>query len=85
VFVLVAFILLGFAKRGAAAVDTNAPVLASLAMTPTTVDTSAGPAVVTMTARLTDETSPQRRLDRSRRRDRHHSFGQRLLARDGAG
>ena len=57
-FVLVAFVLLGFTERGAAAVDTNAPVLASLAMTPTTVDTSAGPAVVTMTARLTDETSP---------------------------
>ena len=58
VFVLVTFILLGFSERGAAAVDANAPVLASLAITPTTVDTSAGPAVVTMTARLTDETSP---------------------------
>jgi hypothetical protein len=58
VFVLVAFVLFGFTERGAAAVDTNAPVLASLAMTPTTVDTSAGPAVITITARLADETSP---------------------------
>ena len=44
--------------RSGAAVDTDAPVLASLAMTPTTVDTSSGPAVITITARLTDERSP---------------------------
>jgi len=55
---LVAYLLIGTAAPGGAAVDTNAPVLASLAISPATVDTSAGPAVVTITAGLTDETSP---------------------------
>jgi hypothetical protein len=44
--------------RSGAAVDTDAPVLASLAISPTSVDTSSGPAVITITARLTDEQSP---------------------------
>ncbi len=55
---LVALVSFGTMARSGAAVDTNAPVLASFAMSPTTVDTSAGPAVVTITARLTDEQSP---------------------------
>ena len=55
---VVALVSFGAIARSAAAVDTNAPVLASLAMTPTTVDTSAGPAVITITTRLTDEQSP---------------------------
>ena len=44
--------------RSGASVDTNAPVLAALAISPASVDTSSGPAVVTVTARLTDEQSP---------------------------
>ena len=44
--------------RSGAAVDTNAPVLVSLAISPTSVDTSSGPVVITITARLTDEQSP---------------------------
>ena len=55
---VVALVSFGAIARSAAAVDTNPPVLASLAMTPTTVDTSSGPAVITITARLTDEQSP---------------------------
>jgi hypothetical protein len=58
VVLLFAVVSLGRMAHGAAAGDTNAPVLASLAISPTTVDTSAGPAVVTITARLTDERSP---------------------------
>jgi hypothetical protein len=56
--VVVAMFSFGAIARSGAAVDTNAPVLASLAMTPTSIDTSAGPVAVTITARLTDETSP---------------------------
>ena len=55
---LVVVVLFAAVGRSGAAVDTNAPVLVSLAMTPTTVDTSGGAAVVTVTARLTDERSP---------------------------
>ena len=55
---VVALVSFGAIARSGAAVDTNAPVLVSLAMTPTTVDTSSGPAVITITARLTDERSP---------------------------
>jgi hypothetical protein len=55
---LVAFVSFGTMVRSGAAVDTNAPVLASLAMSPSSVNTSTGPAVVTITARLTDERSP---------------------------
>jgi hypothetical protein len=58
VVLLFAVVSLGRMAHGAAAGDTNAPVLASLAISPPTVDTSAGPAVVTITARLTDERSP---------------------------
>jgi hypothetical protein len=58
VVLLFAFVSLERMAQGAAAVDTNPPVLASLAISPTTVDTSAAPAVVTITARLTDERSP---------------------------
>jgi hypothetical protein len=56
--VVVAVFTFGAIAHSGAAVDTNAPVLASLAISPTTIDTSAGPAVVTITARLTDEMSP---------------------------
>ena len=56
--VVVAMFSFGAIARSGAAVDTNAPALVSLAMTPTTVDASAGPVSVTVTARLTDETSP---------------------------
>jgi hypothetical protein len=56
--VVVALFSFGAIARSGAAVDTNAPVLASLTMTPTTIDTSGGPVAVTVTARLTDETSP---------------------------
>ncbi|HEV7524970.1 MAG TPA: hypothetical protein VGP92_08390, partial [Acidimicrobiia bacterium] len=55
---LLALVSFGAVAHSGAAVDTNAPVLASLAISPTTVDTSAGAAVVTITARLTDERSP---------------------------
>ncbi len=55
---LVAYVTLGTMASSGAAGDTTAPVLASLALSPTTVDTSAGPAVVTMTARVTDERGP---------------------------
>jgi hypothetical protein len=55
---LLSIVSFGAIVRSDAAVDTNAPVLASLAMTPTTVDTSSGPAVITITTRLTDEQSP---------------------------
>ncbi len=55
---LVAVVTFGAIGRSGAAVDTSAPVLVSLAMTPTSVDTSGGPAVVTITAELTDEHSP---------------------------
>ena len=55
---LLSLVSFGAIVSSEAAVDTNAPVLASLAMTPTTVDTSSGPAVITITARLTDERSP---------------------------
>jgi hypothetical protein len=54
----VAIVSFGAIARSGAAVDTNAPVLASLSMTPTTVDTSDAAAAVTITARLTDERSP---------------------------
>jgi hypothetical protein len=53
-----AIVSFGAMPRSGAAVDTDAPVLASLGMTPTAVDTSNGPAVVTITARLTDARSP---------------------------
>src|SRR5258706_15294748 len=56
--VVIAIVSFAATARGGAAVDTSAPVLVSLAMTPTTVDTSGGAAVITITARLTDETSP---------------------------
>src|SRR4051794_36521793 len=56
--VLVSLVLFGAIARSGAAVDTNAPILVSLAMTPATIDTSTGPAVVTITVRLTDERSP---------------------------
>jgi hypothetical protein len=55
---LVALVSFGAIASSGAAVDTSAPVLVSLAMTPTTVDTSAGPAVITITTRLTDQSSP---------------------------
>jgi hypothetical protein len=55
---LAAVVLFGTIGDSGAAVDTSAPVLAALSMTPTTVDSSSGPAVVTITARLTDERSP---------------------------
>lgn len=55
---LAAFVSFGTMVRSGAAVDTNAPVLASLAISPATVDTAAAPATVTITARLTDERSP---------------------------
>ena len=45
-------------RRSGAAVDADAPVLASLGMTPTAVDTADGSAVITITARLTDARSP---------------------------
>jgi hypothetical protein len=54
----VAIVSFGAIPRSGASVDTDAPVLASLAMTPTAVDTADGPAVVTITARLTDARSP---------------------------
>ncbi len=56
--VFVAIVSFGAIPRSGAAVDTNAPVLASLGMTPTAVDTADGSAVVTITARLTDARSP---------------------------
>ncbi len=55
---IAAFVSFGMMVRSGAAVDTNAPVLASLAISPATVDTAAAPATVTITARLTDERSP---------------------------
>ena len=54
----VAIVSFGAIARSGAAVDTNAPVLTALSMTPTTVDTADAAAVVTITARLTDERSP---------------------------
>jgi hypothetical protein len=54
----VAIVSFGAIPRSGAAVDTDAPVLASLGMTPTAVDTSGGPAMITITARLTDARSP---------------------------
>jgi hypothetical protein len=58
VLLLIAGVSYAAIGRSGAAVDTNAPVLVSLAISPTSVDTSSGPAVLTITARLTDEQSP---------------------------
>src|SRR5262245_970625 len=57
VLVAAAFAVAG-AAPGTAAADMNAPVLASLSLTPDTVDASNGPVSVTVVARITDETSP---------------------------
>jgi hypothetical protein len=56
----VAVPVLGIVTTGTsgAAADLNAPVLASLSITPSSVNTEDGPAAVTIEARLTDETSP---------------------------
>jgi hypothetical protein len=52
--------VLGIVTTGisGAATDLDAPVLASLSITPGSVNTEDGPAAVTVEARLTDETSP---------------------------
>jgi hypothetical protein len=52
--------VLGVASSGTsgAATDLNPPVLASLSITPASVNTEDGPAAITIEARLTDETSP---------------------------
>jgi len=57
-FVLIGFVLGATAGRSGAAADTAAPVMVSLQISPASVDTSAGPASVTITAHLTDQTSP---------------------------
>jgi hypothetical protein len=53
---LVVSLVAGLASRGSAVTDTNAPVLASLTITPGSIDTSDGPVVVTFIAHITDET-----------------------------
>src|SRR5689334_1398379 len=55
VLLLAASIVAGSASRGSATTDTSAPVLASLTVTPGSVDTSDGPVVVTFVAHITDE------------------------------
>src|SRR5262245_11490248 len=51
---LVASLVAGLASRGSAITDTSAPVLASLTVTPGSVDTSNGPVTVTFVAHITD-------------------------------
>jgi hypothetical protein len=55
---LIVFVLGATSGRSGAAADTSAPVLVSLSISPSSVDTSAGPATITITARLTDQSSP---------------------------
>ena len=55
---VVASLVLSGATRGGALTDVDAPVLASLSLTPDSVDASNGPVTVTVVARVTDATSP---------------------------
>jgi hypothetical protein len=55
---VVASLVMGGATRGGALTDVDAPVLASLSLTPDSVDASNGPVTITVVARVTDATSP---------------------------